>query len=148
MDARSSYREAAVRGARPVQLVILLYETSIEALRRAITALEKNDVETRTREINHAVKVIGHLQASLDMERGGDVARNLSRFYQILRISLVEAQGTQSAKVLEEQISHLILVREAWAEVERADAGLTVAASAPAPSSADAVSESVSEWNA
>src|SRR5689334_18427773 len=75
MDARSSYREAAVRGATPVQLVILLYEQGIEDLRRAIIALEKNDIEARTREINHALMVIGQLQASLDMERGGEVAR-------------------------------------------------------------------------
>ena len=34
MDARSSYREVAVRGASPVRLVICLYEQAIEDLRR------------------------------------------------------------------------------------------------------------------
>ena len=63
MDARSSYREATARGASPVQLVILLYEQAIEDLRRAVLALEKGDIEARTCSLNHALMVIGQLQA-------------------------------------------------------------------------------------
>jgi len=122
MDARSSYRESAARGASPVQLVILLYERAIEDLRQAVIALEKDDIEGRTRGINHALVVIGQLQSSLDMERGGDVARNLERFYTLMRASLIEAQLKQSARILERQITQLVLLREAWLEVERATA--------------------------
>jgi flagellar protein FliS len=125
MDARSSYREAAVRGASPVRLVICLYEQAIEDLRRAVIALEKGDIETRTRGINHALTVIAQLQGSLDMERGGDVARNLERFYSLVRVGLIEAQTKQSARILEQQISQLATVHEAWLEVERATAGTT-----------------------
>jgi flagellar protein FliS len=120
MDARSSYREAAVRGASPVRLVICLYEQAIEDLRLAVIALEKGDIEARTRGINHALMVIAQLQGSLDMERGGEVARNLARFYGLLRIGLNEAQMKQSGRILEQQISQLVVVYEAWLEVERA----------------------------
>lgn len=120
MDARISYREAAVRGARPVRLVICLYEQAIEDLRQAVVALEKGDIELRTRKINHATTVIGQLQGTLDMERGGEVAINLQRFYHVIRAGLVEAQMKQSARILEQQISQLVLVYEAWLEVERA----------------------------
>jgi flagellar protein FliS len=130
MDARFSYREAAVRGATPVQLVICLYEQALEDLRRAVIALEQGDVEARTRGVNHAITVIGQLQGSLDMERGGEVSRNLSRFYDVVRSSLIEAQFKQSARILEQQVSHLVVVRDAWLEVERATAG---PASTPAP---------------
>jgi flagellar protein FliS len=119
MDARSSYREAFAQGARPLQLVILLYEQGIEDLHRALAALQRGDIETRTRQINHALVVIGHLQGSLDMEQGAQVARNLQKFYQLLRDSLVQAQRKQSVTILQEQISHLMLLREAWIEVER-----------------------------
>ena len=119
MDARSSYRESAVRGANPVQLVIFLYEQAIEDLRRAIVALRKSDIEARTRAINHALVVIGHLQGSLDLERGGAVAQNLATFYSLMRGSLVQAQLEQSAIILEEQIGYLIFLHEAWLEVNR-----------------------------
>src|SRR5258708_17071975 len=131
MDARSSYREAAVRGASPVRLVICLYEQAIEDLRCAVIAMEKGDIETRTRGINHALTVIAQLQGTLDMERGGDVARNLARFYSLVRAGLAEAQVTQSTRILEQQTSQLATVHEAWLEVER-----VTAAPAPAPTAA------------
>src|SRR5208337_3961351 len=121
MDARSSYREASVRGASPVRLIICLYEQAIEDLRRAVIAMEKGAIEERTREINHALMVIAQLQGSLDMERGGEVARNLAKFYALLRAGLTEAQVKQSARILEQQISQLVEVHEAWLEVGAGD---------------------------
>src|SRR5271163_353206 len=100
MDARTYYREVAVRGASPVRLVICLYEQAIEDLRRAVIALEKGAIEIRTREINHALMVIAQLQGSLDMERGGEVAKNLHHFYNTVRSGLIEAQVKQSARIL------------------------------------------------
>jgi flagellar secretion chaperone FliS len=127
MNPRLSYREAAVQGASPVRLVALLYEQAIEDLRRARAALDSGDIEARTRAINHAIVVIGHLQSSLDMEQGGAVARNLERFYCVVRAALVEAQCKQSAAALEQQISHLMQVHEAWCEVDRANAAPAIA---------------------
>jgi len=118
VNPRLCYREAAVRGASPVGLVLLLYEQAIEDVRRALAAFGRGDIEARTREINHAILVIGHLQASLDKDQGGVVALNLERFYDQVRAALVQAQCQQSAAILEQQISHLMLVREAWCEIE------------------------------
>ncbi len=120
MDARTFYREAAARGASPVQLVICLYEQAIDDLRQAVLALENGQIELRTRKINHAITVIGQLQGSLDMERGGEVARNLESFYGVVRAGICEGHMKQSAKILEREIAQLVLVYEAWLEVERA----------------------------
>jgi flagellar protein FliS len=150
MDAKTSYREVAVRGASPVRLVICLYEQAIEDLRRAVIALEKGDIEARTRGINHALMVIAQLQGSLDMERGGDVARNLEGFYRLLRAGLIEAQVKQSARILEQQISQLAIVHEAWLEVERATAAPTLqsAGLAPAAPSTPSRETPFADWNA
>jgi len=150
MDARSHYRETAVRGASPVRLVICLYEQAIEDLRRAVAALETGDIEARTRGINHALTVIAHLQGSLDMQRGGEVAANLNRFYGLIRAGLVQAQVKQSARILEEQISLLVTIHEAWVEVER----ITVASSLQLTVSRQAAPASsepqipIADWNA
>ncbi len=119
MNPGLAYREAAVQGASPVRLVILLYEQAVEDLRRALACHARGEVENRTRQINHAILVIGHLQATLDRERGGKVAENLSRFYDLVRSNLVEAQCKQSAAAIEQQISQLIRVRDAWCTVEK-----------------------------
>jgi flagellar secretion chaperone FliS len=121
MNPRSSYREAAVQGAGRVRLVVLLYEQAIEDLRRALAAHARKEIEVRTREINHALLVLGHLQGSLDMRQGGQVAANLVRFYSLVRAGLVEAQCKQSAALLERQIALLLQVRDAWCQVERSE---------------------------
>jgi flagellar secretion chaperone FliS len=120
MNAGLTYREAGVGGASPVRLVVLLYEQAMEDLRRALVAHAHGDIEGRTREINHALLVIGHLQATLDKSQGGKVAVNLERFYQQLRAGLVEAQCRQSTEVLERQMSLLKQVHQAWCDVEKA----------------------------
>jgi flagellar protein FliS len=152
MDARSSYRESSVRGANPVRLVLCLYEQAIEDLRRAVIAMEKGAIEVRTREINHALMVIAQLQSSLDMERGGEVAKNLARFYGVVRAGLTDAQMKQSAALLERQISHLAEVHEAWLEVERATATAAADRISPAsPPETPAIAPpepSGADWNA
>jgi flagellar protein FliS len=150
MDARSSYREAAVRGANPVRLVICLYEQAIEDLRRAVIAQEKGDIEARTRGINHALTVIAQLQGSLDMEHGGDVATNLALFYNLVRLGLTQAQVMQSIRILEQQISQLATVHEAWLEVERATAAPMPLSAGPTQAGPSTPSRETSfaDWNA
>jgi flagellar protein FliS len=132
MDPESAYREAAVRGASQVRLVIFLYEQVIHDLQRAAVAMEHGDIELRTKEINHAVTVIGHLQGTLDRERGGRVGRDLERFYRMARTRLMEAQVLVSREILNQQISDLLSLREAWVEVDR----MTLNSSSTPPSGA------------
>jgi flagellar secretion chaperone FliS len=117
-----------------VRLVICLYEQAIEDLRRALAAHLCGSIEGRTREINHAILVLGYLQSSLDKDRGGEVAANLDRFYNHVRTGLIGAHHQQSAAALEMQISHLMLVYEAWCEVERDHSVLASANPIGAPS--------------
>jgi flagellar protein FliS len=105
-----------------VRLVVCLYEQAIEDLRKAVIAQEKGDIEARTRSINHALTVIAQLQGSLDMLRGGEVAKNLAQFYNVVRAGLLDAQAQQSTRILTRQIAQLATVHEAWLEVERVTA--------------------------
>jgi flagellar protein FliS len=138
MNIQQSYREAAVQGASPVQLVVRLYEQLIEDLRQAAIAIEHNAIERRTRRINHAILVIGHLQSPLNFAGGGKVARDLNYFYDILRQSVVRVQFQPSKRALAQLITDVLLVREAWIEVERAEkASITAPATMLLSASAD-----------
>jgi flagellar secretion chaperone FliS len=127
-DPRIAYREAAVRGASPVQLVIRLYEQIIEDLRHATKAIEQNQIELRTKEINHAILVIAHLQSQLDFQAGPQSAHQLSTFYDSLRSGLMRAQFHGSKELLAQQITDLMEVRSAWLELERREQATGIAA--------------------
>jgi flagellar protein FliS len=119
MDPRIAYRQADARGATSLRLVVLLYEQIIQDLRQASLAIDQNNIELRTNRINHALDVICLLQATLNLDRGGQVARNLVRFYDTIRANLCEAQFQASKEILARQVTDLLTVREAWEQVER-----------------------------
>ena len=113
-----SYRRSAIEGASPIGLIIALFDTLAGDLRRAASALRKNDIETRCRELNHATLVVGQLNEWVDLENGGESAQTLNRFYAYLRAKMMEAAGSKSAKLLETQIEMILHVRTAWQQLD------------------------------
>lgn len=145
-DPKLSYRAAAAQGAGPVRLVVLLYDQVIADIRRALAMLESGQIEERTRQINHAILVIGYLQASLDQQQGGEVTQNLERFYRQIRAGLVAAHIRQSATALQQQLTDLMEVRQAWDRIDEQDAGASTAAPSAAQNSG--IPESRPGWSA
>ena len=115
-----TYRELGAQGAEPLELVSMLYDVLLDDLRRAIEALHACDVEKRTFEIQHALRILEQLQGSLDMENGGEPARNLDHLYSMVRAKLIEAHWKSSEELLRRQIELLQPVRDAWQQARDA----------------------------
>lgn len=131
-NPRTAYRENDVRGATSERLVVLLYDQIIQDLIQAAHAIEHNDVERRTKMLNHAILVIAHLQSPLDFANGAKVARDLDHFYNVLRHNLLQVQFYPTQQGIRQQITDVQALREAWIEVERAEkSAVTTAAKAP-----------------
>lgn len=118
MMPERNYLQSAVQSASPVALTILLYDRLMADIRQASAAMKSCDIEKRCELLNHAFLVIAHLEAGLDLERGGDTAASLAKFYACLRSKLIEAQVKLSPQLLEEQIELILTVRQAWQKVE------------------------------
>jgi len=117
-DTAYAYRQSMTRTASPLGLVIMLYDTAINSLRRAAYAMSLGDIETRTHELGHVITVLGQLQSTLNMEEGGEVAQQLQSYYSLLRSKVLEAAIKQSETILQHCIRHMCQVREAWQKVE------------------------------
>lgn len=119
MDAIQAYRESGLTDDNPVHLIVLLHDQLLRDLRRALDAFEKQDIPRRADELDHALLVLGQLQGTLSLESGGEVARNLDRFYNLVRDNLLRSVLEGSAELLEKQSQHIFGLREAWLEVGR-----------------------------
>ena len=128
----TAYREADVQGASPVEVVIMLYDVLARDMKRVIAAIRAGDVQERVNQSNHAFRALQELECSLDMERGGSTARDLSRFYSHVRAKLMEVQFKLNPALLEKQIEMLMELRRGWVEA-MATPGLTPTAMVPAP---------------
>jgi flagellar protein FliS len=124
-----SYRRAAVQNASSVGLVIILYDLLMQDLRQAIEAIDKKDIEARSKAIKHSFLVLQQLEGSLDRDNGGEAAKNLSNFYSVMRARILQAHIKISSEILSEQIELLLKVRRAWQQVDPAN---PVPAAAPA----------------
>lgn len=113
-----SYKLSAIEGASPIGLMVVLFDTLAGDLRRAATALTQHDIETRCKEFNHAMLVLGQLESWVDLEKGGESARNLVGFYAYLRAKMMEAAAAQSHKPLEAPIEMILQVRTAWHQID------------------------------
>jgi flagellar secretion chaperone FliS len=114
------YREAAVRYASPVGLVVILYEEVIRSLRKAHQAFQQNNIEQRCLSLTHSVHVIGHLQSVLDFEKGAEVAQNISNFYNVARNVIVDCNNTGNCERLISLAGDFSNVAQAWQQVDRA----------------------------
>lgn len=148
IDARRSYQESAIRGATPIELVVVLYDSAIEDMRRALAAMQQNDIETRCRQMAHALIVLQQLQGTLDFERGGDAARQFEQFYSLVRAKLLEAQIRNSPETLREQLRYFSEVRDCWVEAKRIMQPARNAGAAPISSAAPESGSASSGWNA
>lgn len=112
-----AYLTAAVENASAAGLVVILFDLLVNDLKNAIAAMESGDIEKRTAELKHGFLVLQQLQESVDMENGGDAAKNFSGFYSAIQCKMLEAQLQKSPEILRRQIELLLDVRQAWQQV-------------------------------
>src|SRR5437867_7915943 len=72
--ASNTYQAIAVQTSSPTRLVVLLYEGAIRFLQQSISAIDSNELDAKRQAVDRAVAVIQHLQSTLDMNRGGELA--------------------------------------------------------------------------
>ena len=85
------YFENSVKTASPTKLVELLYKNSIERLEKAVKAIEKNNLIEANHEIIRVEEIILELNVSLNIEKGGEVAKNLRLLYNYIYEQLIQA---------------------------------------------------------
>jgi len=85
--------EAKVMSASPHQLVALLFDRLAQLLREAKAAALAGDAARRLRATEKALAIVDGLDATLDDERGGDVAQSLHAVYALLRERLLAGQS-------------------------------------------------------
>ena len=86
-QAYSAYQKTNVTTASQGKLVVLLYEAAVKKLNSALALMDSEgsikpgDIENFTKLVQKAQAIITELQVSLDMEKGGEISKNLMSLY-------------------------------------------------------------------
>lgn len=100
--------------ADPLELINILYEHAILRVRSARECLAQGDIAGRSGYISKAIGILGELEGSLDLQAGGEIARNLAKLYQYIRERLFVANRKQEDEPLAEAESLLKTLADAW----------------------------------
>ena len=120
-NAQDAYLESRVLSASPLELVRLLYQAAIDAVRDARQHLAAGDIVARSRAINKACQIVFELAGSLDIERGGEISTRLAELYDYIGGRLIEANVKQADEPLAGVLGLLATMAEGW-EAVAADA--------------------------
>ncbi len=119
-DVAKHYKKKQIQSATPGQLIVLLYDGAIDYLNRAESAIDDKNPKSIEKYHNNLIRaqdIITELMASLNMEEGGDIAKNLQRLYDFMNHRLIDANMSKDHKPIEEVRGLLVELRDAWASI-------------------------------
>ena len=107
--------------ASPHQLIVMLFDGALRAIDTALIQMKDADLEGKGRSIGKAIDIVGSgLATSLDLERGGDIAANLSSLYAYIVQRLSEANLANDSDRLDEARRLLAQLRDSWVAIGHA----------------------------
>ena len=111
--------ESAILSASSVQLIVMLYDGALSAIRGAKSQIERQQFASKGRLISKAINIVSGLRAALDFEQGGEISQNLQDLYFYIERRLMDANLHNDTAPLDESTKLLAEVREAWVELSK-----------------------------
>jgi flagellar protein FliS len=99
-----------------MELVVMLYDGAIRFVGEARDAHARQDLRARGRAISRALAIVGELQNTLDVEKGGAIAEELDNLYTYVNSRLIDVTLRQDAAACDEVHKLLRTLRDAWSQ--------------------------------
>jgi len=106
--------QSSAEYANPHRLIQMLLDGALEKMVIAKSFILRKDIAGKGENISWAIRIIGGLQASLDEDKGGEVAETLNSLYVYLVTRLSEANLKNDAVMIDECIAIIKNIKEGW----------------------------------
>jgi flagellar protein FliS len=110
------YQSMQILSAKPEKLILMLYDGAIRFIQQGIKAMEENKIELSHNNLLRSQNIMVELMASLNFEKGGELAVNLFRIYEFMHYTLVQANVKKEAEPLARVAEQLKMLRESWSQ--------------------------------
>ncbi len=110
-------RTSRVASANPHQLITILFEEALADLAKARRAIEVGNLAAKSEHLSHAATLVAALDASLDHDKGGEIARSLATVYAFVRARILRAgmkNDADQARIAAETLGE---IASAWREI-------------------------------
>ncbi len=106
--------QSKVSASNPHSLVAMLLDGVLQKLANASGAMQRGDLSAQGSALSAGIRIIDGLRASLDHERGGELAGNLRAIYDYIERRLVDANLNSDVKILTEVNSLINQIKSGW----------------------------------
>lgn len=127
-QAYNVYKETNVKTASQGRLVVLLYEEAVRQLTLASSLFSEDsnlpvqNIERFGKSILKSQEIITELQVSLDMEKGGEIAKNLMALYIFFNRQLTDANIKKDKAIVESILKMMSELCESWRQAAASSA--------------------------
>ena len=121
-------KETNVKTASQGRLVVLLYEEAVRQLTLASSLFSEDsnlpvqNIERFGKSILKSQEIITELQVSLDMEKGGEIAKNLMALYIFFNRQLTDANIKKDKAIVESILKMMSELCESWRQAAASSA--------------------------
>ncbi len=123
----AAYRHREVAAATPGRLLLMVYDHILANLARATVAHNNKLIEARVEAVAKARDGVSELLATLDMEKGGQIALQLNSLYSFVLVELLDAGLKFDEKKVSRMAAMIRELRDAFAVIVESTAKTTAA---------------------
>ena len=115
---QNAYKKASVNTLDQNKLIIMLYDGAIKNANFAVQHMESGDIEKVHDSLIKTKNIVTELLATLNMEQGGEIAKNLKSLYSYMFSQLIEANMEKKSEPVLTVIDLLKELRGAWVQIK------------------------------
>ena len=117
INYQNAYKKASVNTLDQTKLIIMLYDGAIKNASFAVEHMKSGQIEKVHDCLIKTKNIVTELMATLNMDRGGDIAKNLQSLYSYMFSQLIEANMNKKTEPVVIVIDLLKELRAAWTQI-------------------------------
>ena len=114
---QNAYKKASVNTLDQNKLIIMLYDGAIKNANFAVEYIKSGEIEKVHDSLIKTKNIVTELLATLNMENGGEIAKNLKSLYSYMFSLLIEANMEKKSEPVLNVINLLKELRGAWVQI-------------------------------
>ena len=114
---QNAYKKASVNTLDQNKLIIMLYDGAIKNANFSVQYMESGEIEKVHDSLIKTKNIVTELLATLNMDQGGEIAKNLKSLYSYMFSQLIEANMEKKSEPVLTVIDLLKELRGAWVQI-------------------------------
>ncbi len=121
MRSYQPYQQATanqILETNPEQLILMLFEGVLTHIKRAKERYIAGQIVSCKESISRVMRIVDCLSGSLNMEQGGEIAKNLEQLYYFCISRLYEADKAENPSQYLDEVERIILIiHKSWKQI-------------------------------